>query len=280
MAAATATGLPLRGVLHAAAVVEDATLTNITDELIDRDWAPKVYGAWNLHQATAQSAAGLVLLVLLGGRAGRLARPRRVRRGQQLAGRLQPLAPRSGPPRHMRSRGARGPRSAGPPHWPKVPGPQSSPTKVPTRSRRCCATTAPTPDTPRSIGTPWLTAFAQRSPFAEAFESAGQSRRGSSEFLAELKSLPRDEWPARLRRMISDQISLILRRSIDPDRPLSEYGLDSLGNLELRTRLETETGIRINVHRHHHCAWLGGPAVRKACARRGGRGGVVMGGPG
>ena len=53
VAAATATGLPLRGVLHAAAVVEDATLANITDELIDRDWAPKVYGAWNLHHATA-----------------------------------------------------------------------------------------------------------------------------------------------------------------------------------------------------------------------------------
>src|SRR4029077_1094109 len=35
------------------AVVEDATLGNITDELIDRDWAPKVHGAWNLHQATA-----------------------------------------------------------------------------------------------------------------------------------------------------------------------------------------------------------------------------------
>ena len=51
--AATATGLPLRGVLHAAAVVEDATLTNITDELIDRDWAPKVYGAWHMHRATA-----------------------------------------------------------------------------------------------------------------------------------------------------------------------------------------------------------------------------------
>ncbi|ETB49644.1 hypothetical protein O974_05785, partial [Mycobacterium avium 11-0986] len=50
---ATATGLPVRGVLHAAAVVEDATLTNVTDDLIDRCWAPKVYGAWNLHQATA-----------------------------------------------------------------------------------------------------------------------------------------------------------------------------------------------------------------------------------
>jgi polyketide synthase 5 len=53
VAAATATGLPVRGVLHLAAVIEDATLPNITDELIERDWAPKVYGAWNLHTATA-----------------------------------------------------------------------------------------------------------------------------------------------------------------------------------------------------------------------------------
>ena len=45
---------------------------------------------------------------------------------------------------------------------------------------------------------------------------------------------------------MSDQISLLLRRTIDPDRPLSEYGLDSLGNLELRTRIETETGVRIS----------------------------------
>jgi Phosphopantetheine attachment site len=35
-------------------------------------------------------------------------------------------------------------------------------------------------------------------------------------------------------------VSLILRRSVDPDRPLSEYGVDSLGAVELRTRIETE----------------------------------------
>ena len=52
VSAATATGLPLRGVLHAAAVVQDATLTNITDALIDQNWTPKVHGAWHLHQAT------------------------------------------------------------------------------------------------------------------------------------------------------------------------------------------------------------------------------------
>jgi polyketide synthase 5 len=94
-------------------------------------------------------------------------------------------------------------------------------------------------------GTPWLTAFAQTSRFAEAFKSLGKGSTGTSQFLTELNELPQEEWPARLRRLIPDQISLILRRSVDPDRPLSEYGLDSLGNLELRTRVETETGIRI-----------------------------------
>jgi polyketide synthase 5 len=58
VAAATATGLPLRGVLHAAAVVEDATLENITDELIDRDWAAKANGAWNLHTALQEREVG------------------------------------------------------------------------------------------------------------------------------------------------------------------------------------------------------------------------------
>ncbi|PQM44468.1 Mycolipanoate synthase [Mycobacterium talmoniae] len=73
----------------------------------------------------------------------------------------------------------------------------------------------------------------------------GQNRSGASEFLTELRGLPRPEWPGRLRRLVSDQIGLILRRAIDPDRPLSEYGLDSLGNLEVRTRIEAETGVRI-----------------------------------
>ena len=95
-------------------------------------------------------------------------------------------------------------------------------------------------------GTPWLTAFAQHSPFAEAFRSTGQNPTGTSKLRAELDEVPLDEWPTRLRRLISDQVSLILRRNVDPDRPLAEYGMDSLGALELRTRIETETGIRIN----------------------------------
>ncbi|WP_150250520.1 type I polyketide synthase [Nocardiopsis deserti] len=44
---------PLVGVVHAAGVVDDATVTRLTPEALERVLAPKVDGAWNLHEATA-----------------------------------------------------------------------------------------------------------------------------------------------------------------------------------------------------------------------------------
>jgi polyketide synthase 5 len=244
MATATATGLPVRGVLHAAAVIEDAALTNITDELIEHDWAPKVYGAWNLHQAAADQpldwfcvfssaaalvgspgqgayaaanswldafilwrrAHGLPATAIAWGAWGQIGRATAMAEGAAAA-----IAPDEG----------------------------AYAFEALLRHDRAYTCYAPI------TGTPWLTAFAQRSPFAEAFRSTGQSSTGTSKLRAELDELPLDEWPSRLQHLISDQVSLILRRSIDPDRPLSEYGMDSLGALELRTRIETETGVRI-----------------------------------
>ncbi|HUO39274.1 MAG TPA: SDR family NAD(P)-dependent oxidoreductase, partial [Mycobacterium sp.] len=244
VATATATGLPLRGVLHAAAVVKDATLTNITDELIDCDWLPKVYGAWNLHQATARQpldwfcsfssaaalvgspgqgayaaanswldaftswrrAHGLPATAIAWGAWGEIGRAKALAEGADIA-----ITPEEG----------------------------AYAFSALLRHDRGYTGYAP------MMGTPWLAALAQRSRFAELFQSAAEGAAETSRFRAELSGLPPEEWPARLRRLIADQISLILRRPIDMDRPLSEYGLDSLGNLELRTRIETETGVRI-----------------------------------
>ena len=244
VAIATAPGLPVRGVLHAAAVVEDATLTTITDELIERDWAPKVYGAWNLHTATVDqpldwfcSFSSAAALVGSPGQGAYAAANSWVdaftmwRRGQGLPataiawgawgqiGRATALAESGGAA--------------------IAPDEGAHAFEALLRHDRAYTGYAPI------MGTPWLTAFAQRSPFAEAFRSTGETETGTSELRAELNELPPEEWPTRLRRLISDQISLILRRSVDPDRPLSEYGVDSLGALELRTRIETETGIRL-----------------------------------
>ncbi|MFD4910593.1 SDR family NAD(P)-dependent oxidoreductase [Kitasatospora purpeofusca] len=52
VAASVEDGRQLRGVLHAAGVVEDATLANIDDPLLDRVWRGKAAGAWSLHRAT------------------------------------------------------------------------------------------------------------------------------------------------------------------------------------------------------------------------------------
>ncbi|CAM3499766.1 sulfolipid-1 biosynthesis phthioceranic/hydroxyphthioceranic acid synthase [Mycobacterium colombiense] len=248
VATATATGLPVRGVLHLAAVIEDATLANITDELIERDWAPKVYGAWNLHRALQGAGAEQTLdwFCSFSSAAALVGSP----------GQGAYAAANSWLDAFTRWRRARGlPATAiawG--AWAQIgrgtalaagadvaiaPDEGAYAFEALLRHDRACTGYAPITDTP------WLTAFAQRSPFAEAFRSAGQSSTGTSKLRAELDELALDEWPTRLRRLISDQVSLILRRNIDPDRPLSEYGLDSLGGLELLTRIQTETGIRV-----------------------------------
>jgi polyketide synthase 5 len=244
VAAATATGLPLRGVLHAAGVVEDATLENITDDLIDRDWAPKVYGAWNLHTATAgqtldwfcsfSSAAALVGSPGQGAYAAAnswLDAFTHWRRAQGLPatsiawgvwgdiGRAADVAEAAGTA--------------------ITPNEGAYAFEALLRHDRAYTGYAPVTEMP------WFDALAQRTKFAELFQRKGQSATDTSRLLDELQGLPAEEWPTRLRRLVSDQVTRILRRTIDPDRPLSEYGLDSLGNLELRTHLKAETGVRI-----------------------------------
>jgi myxalamid-type polyketide synthase MxaB len=44
---------PLRGLVHAAGILDDALLTDLTWERFSAVLAPKVLGAWNLHQATS-----------------------------------------------------------------------------------------------------------------------------------------------------------------------------------------------------------------------------------
>ncbi len=246
VAAATATGLPVRGVLHAAAVVEDATLNNITDDLIDRDWAPKVYGAWRLHHATADQPLDWFCsfssaAALLGSRGqGAYAAANswldaftHWRRAQGL-----PASAIAWGAWDDIGRGA-GLAEGG---ETTMIAPEEGAYAFEALLRHDRAYTGYISIT----GTPWLTALTQRSRFAEALKAAGQRATDAGKFRGELKELPTDEWPTRVRRLVSEQVSLILRRSVDPNRSLAEYGLDSLGNLELRTRIETETGIRIS----------------------------------
>jgi acyl transferase domain-containing protein/acyl carrier protein len=243
---ATATGLPLRGILHAAGVVDDATLDNITDELIERDWAPKVHGAWYLHQAAADQpldwfcnfSSAAVLLGSPGQGAYAAA--------NSWLDSFTSWQRSQGVPAIAIAWGAWADigRGAGVAQRGDVTmiSPEDGGYAFRALLRYDRGYTGYLPLT----GMPLLTALAARSPFAEAFrDSERHQTAGVPTVLAELAGLAQDEWPNRLRRLVTDQVGLILRRAVDPDRSFADHGLDSLGTLELRTHIETQTGIRL-----------------------------------
>ncbi len=252
VSAATATGLPLRGVLHAAAVVDDATLANVTDELIERDWAPKVYGAWFLHQAaagsgTSGSAQPLDWFCNFSSAAALLGSPGQ---GAYAAANSWLDAFTS----WQRSQGVPA-RAIAWGAWADIGRgvavadrgdvtmirPEDGGYAFRALLRHDRGYTGYLPLT----GMPLLAALAARSPFGEAFGEADGHGTGVATVLAELAGLAPDEWPNRLRRLVTDQVGLILRRTVDPDRSFADHGLDSLGTLELRTHIEAQTGIRL-----------------------------------
>lgn len=246
VAAATMSGLPVRGVLHAVPGVAEAPLAEITEPLIDRCWAPKVHGAWNLHQALLATAQPLDWFCAFSSTAALIGSPGhgaaaaadswldafgRWRQAQGLPATVIGWGPWAGPGDSTES----------------TDGPQAAITAAEAARAfhallsygRAYAGYAPI------TRAPWLAALGHRSPFAQAFRPVRRSSPDAQRFLAELQQLPRDEWVGSILRLISDQISLLLRRTVEPDRPLPEYGLDSLASLELRTRVETETGVRV-----------------------------------
>ncbi|EUA24213.1 short chain dehydrogenase family protein [Mycobacterium xenopi 3993] len=164
----------MRGVLHLAAVIEDATLTNITDELVEQDWAPKVYGAWNLHTATADqpldwfcSFSSAAALVGSPGQGAYAAANSWLdaftwwRRAQGLPATAIAWGAWAeiGRATAMAEGGA------------VAIDPDEGAYAFETLLRHDRAYTGYAPIT----GAPWLTAFAELSPFAEAFRSTGQN---------------------------------------------------------------------------------------------------------
>jgi NAD(P)-dependent dehydrogenase (short-subunit alcohol dehydrogenase family)/acyl carrier protein len=53
---------PLRGVVHAAGALEDGVIDSLTEERVDRVWAPKVSAAWHLHELTSDLDLSMFVL--------------------------------------------------------------------------------------------------------------------------------------------------------------------------------------------------------------------------
>ena len=54
---------PLRGIIHAAGVLDDGILVQQTWERFQHVMAPKIEGSWNLHEATERDARVCFLLL-------------------------------------------------------------------------------------------------------------------------------------------------------------------------------------------------------------------------
>ncbi|WP_349643336.1 sulfolipid-1 biosynthesis phthioceranic/hydroxyphthioceranic acid synthase [Bradyrhizobium japonicum] len=244
--AATATGLPLRGVLHGAAVVEDGILPSVTEERLHRNWAPRAEGAWHLHVATLEQQLDWFCcfssVAALFGSPGQSAYAAanswldtftQWRRAQGLPSSAIAWAAWAniGAGAHLSARGDTRMIEA-------RDGAYAFETLL--RHDRGYAAYV------HLDGAPWLTALAARSPFAAALSQASEAAGEPARRLRmELRRAPPGERPALLRRLIIEHLGVILRRKVNPDRSLFDYGLDSLGTLQLLIALEADTGIRL-----------------------------------
>ena len=252
---------PLRGVLHAAVVLDDGVLLKQTAERFQRVLAPKVEGAWNLHRATSE--APLDFFVLFSSAASILGSP-----GQgnyaaanafldalahhRRAGGLPAMSINWGPwgeiglAAAQENRGARleasGFESIAPTQGLALLG---------ELLQHRQAQVAAMPFRLELWGTYYPHAVA--SPlFSEMLlegRGAGASplRRGHlRDALLEIR--PGERLPAlasRVEEMVAQVMRLPPSQPVDPRKPLGTLGFDSLMAVELRNRIESSLGIRL-----------------------------------
>jgi polyketide synthase 12 len=248
---------PLRGIVHAAAVLEDAMLVNATLDSFTRVMAPKVVGAWNLHCVSERLE--LDFFVLYGSVASILGAPGQanyVAANEFLAG----LA------RHRRALGLpglclswgpfaevglaaadarRGARLGG-------RGLQEFTVdeglELFARLRACeRAQLVPCRFDPAT----WAEFYPEAAgwPYLAELTSTVSSAVGASEFLDELAGRP----PVVARRLLVELVVRELARvtradaaTIDPATPFAELGVDSLMGIELRNRLRLVTRVELS----------------------------------
>lgn len=251
---------PLRGIFHAAAVIEDGFVTQLNAGMITRVLGPKVAGAINLAQAV--SAEGLVLdhFTCFSSIAQLIGSPGQ---GNYTAANsvLNAFA------EYRRARGLAGNSVA----WGMIGGSGFVSRSEAMTNYLDSMGIRPVADADASaaLGT-LLRAERPYAAFAKvdwatitrAFPSVAANPKlasmlestagGGSRIQSELASRPRPEWEGILSTLIRTEVARVLKvdaAGIPVDQKLTELGLDSLSSFELKNRIEAKVEVSIPVAR-------------------------------
>ncbi|MFF0061327.1 SDR family NAD(P)-dependent oxidoreductase [Streptomyces sp. NPDC005279] len=251
VATATSGGSPLRGLVHAAMVLDDAAITNISEDQLLRVWRPKATGAWRLHEATT----GHILdwFVVFSSMASLLGNPGQgayAAANSWLDG-FATWRTARGLPTLAVNWGAWGETGAAVDFASR--GYQTIPTRKGLQALSALLVhrrvrTGVIPGEPHT----WILPGGRHSSLFSLLvddqpQNTGQGN--SPDIRSELSSIPAGlARRTALEAYLADHIRAVLRlgnTTLDPETPLKALGFDSLLALELRTRLETGLGIRI-----------------------------------
>ena len=252
---------PLKGIVHAATVIDDGLIRNLDDERIARALAPKIDGARHLDALTRDDALDFFVLyssaTTLFGNPGQasyvaanhwleaLASTRRAHGYPATCVRWGAIEDVGFLARHAATREALQERLGG-----KA---LSSADALAVLEQMLLS------DTP-SLGVLELdwTALARFLPTADApryvelarTAGASDSQPGDSDFQQQLAGLPTDELHATLLALLRKELAHILlieEHKIEPQRSVYDMGFDSLMGVELVTALESRLGVQVPV---------------------------------
>jgi NADPH:quinone reductase-like Zn-dependent oxidoreductase/acyl carrier protein len=255
-----ASGLPLRGVIHAAGVLDDGFLPQQTPERFRKVMAPKVLGAWNLHRLTEK--VPLDFFVMYASASGLFGSPGQ---GNYAAANtfLDALA------HHRRAHGMPGLSvDWGPFSEVGLAAAQENrAARMATRGMRILTpdeglTALSTLLDARRVQTAVLSLDVRQ--WLEFYPAAANSRTlsklvtagaegagrqaGDRAVLDRLAAAPADERAGVMEELLRKQVSQVLRigeSKVDAQSPLTSLGMDSLMGLELRNRIETLLGVKM-----------------------------------
>lgn len=262
MEALAASGAPLGGVLHGAAVLDDGTIVRQSPERLAAVMAPKADGAWRLHRALAArgwqpgffamyssmsavlGSAGQASYVAANAFLDALARHRRVHDQGACSigwGAWNDVG--------MAARGTVAGRAAATGLGSIAPAQGMHAFGLVLREdfTHVAVTPVDWPQLLRQLGSGappviWSDLVAEMRAGLGAARTAEASPQ-----LADLAGLPGEERVQRLRTLVRRELATVLAlpdggRSIVDDQPFSSFGLDSLTSVELRNRLQSLLG--------------------------------------